>query len=269
MTEEQLRAMTEEQIRARYAATPAYYLQAKLEKKRALDAGSASPARTRREIPALKVRPEPPARTRHREPASLDIALPGFEILDAALCEVEYAAPARFEDPCAEPTQHAILEAALEDYDSWPLMGEPELDVDREPETARDRASEHERTLELVLGAEAELDLLLEVEPDPDLSRESQPVLDLLLEAGPDLDVLLDSQPDLELVLESEPGLDPLLESEPQADATANPEPVPDNVTVGNFRPRSVRKVRVVSVAMDRKRPNMVRVIGESTRRAG
>lgn len=196
MTEEQLRSMTEQQIRARFRCAPAYYLEAKLDSKRALEsAGIALP-----------------------EPWSLDILLPGFEILDAALAEPDSldtpSAQQPAPDPRADPEPGlplpAILEAALEGNSSWPLLSDPESEPEPEP------------------AAESELERKLN------------------------------------LLLESEPELDLLPESEPKG----KPNPVPDNVTQGDFEHRAPRTVRIVSVVMDRKRPNMVRVVGETTRLA-
>ncbi len=321
MTEDQLRAMTEAQICARYGSAPAYYLEAKLEKKRRLETRGDSAIGRRGAILAPEVSADADPLAPDFESPSLDIRLPGFEILDAALCAVERETPteatARPTDFDWEPTQHAILQAALEDYGNWPFVGGREAGVAPAPMPATDRESEHARTLELVLDSDSDLDLVLESEPDPDRGLESQPDLDLLLESEPDLDLVLESEPDpepelgsqsalprvlasqpepehglnldLELELDSEPGLDRVLESEPDLelvleseldlDRLIEPEPqvatqpslqpVPDNVTVGHFRPRPTRRVRVVSVVMDRKRPNMVRVIGETTRRAG
>ncbi len=301
MTEDQLRAMTEAQICARYGSAPAYYLEAKLEKKRRLETRGDSAIGRRGAILAPEVSADADPLAPDFESPSLDIRLPGFEILDAALCAVERETPteatARPTDFDWEPTQHAILQAALEDYGNWPFVGGREAGVAPAPMPATDRESEHARTLELVLDSDSDLDLVLESEPDPDRGLESQPDLDLLLESEPDLDLVLESEPDpepelgsqsalprvlasqpepehglnldLELVLESEPDLDRLIEPEPQVATQPSPQPVPDNVTVGHFRPRPTRRVRVVSVVMDRKRPNMVRVIGETTRRAG
>ncbi len=67
---------------------------------------------------------------------------------------------------------------------------------------------------------------------------------------------MLDSEPELNLVLDSAPELEQAL------------EPGSDNVTMADFGHLAPRIVRVVSVVMDRKRPNMVRVVGESTRLA-
>lgn len=276
MTEEQLGAMTEEQIRARYRCAPAYYLRAKLEKKRWLEGrGSAKPqARPAEPAPApVPAEPASPAvepldvcavqahdeqahldiATVHldagpqsaqatavhldagptpvdfspaladpepvdREPVSLDIALPGFEILDAALSAVDYLDDAPESD--ADLTQHAILEAALEDYSNWPFVSDARAEPEREP-VARQ---------------------------EPEIARK--------------LRLVLEAEPELELVLEGDPELDLVLESASDADS------IPDNVTVADFRARAPRTVRVVSVVMDRKRPYLVRVVGETTRLA-
>jgi hypothetical protein len=280
MSEEQLGAMSEEQIRARYRCAPAYYLRAKLEKKRALerckaaraqarpaaseqpratlpesaspdiiepldvatvhlDSGPASPDVAAAHPDAEPASPDVAAVHLDAEPASLDfslplpdaepvdlgiepmsldIALPGFEILDAALSAVDYLDNPPDEQPQTEPgpTQQAILEAALEDYGNWPFVS----DAQAKPEP----------------------------EPEPELERK----LRLVLEAEPDLELVLEGDPELDLVLESE----------------SDPQPIPDNVTVADFRSRAPRTVRVVSVVMDRKRPYLVRVVGETTRLA-
>jgi hypothetical protein len=266
MSEEQLGAMSEEQIRARYRCAPAYYLRAKLEKKRALERCKAARAQAR---PAASEQPRatlpesaspdiiepldvatvhldsgpasPDVAAVHLdaepasldfslplpdaepvdlgiEPMSLDIALPGFEILDAALSAVDYLDNPPDEQPQTEPgpTQQAILEAALEDYGNWPFVS----DAQAKPEP----------------------------EPEPELERK----LRLVLEAEPDLELVLGGDPELDLVLESE----------------SDPQPIPDNVTVADFRSRAPRTVRVVSVVMDRKRPYLVRGVGETTRLA-
>ena len=257
MTEEQLRSMTEQEIRRRFRCAPAYYLQAKLEKKRALEGGR--PAVCEGEAPRGKATLEParrrserapsreltaPPKPRRRAPAPRVVErlapapLPGFEILDAALAEsgsLDTAAPppadsdsdldALMESPLdAALTQQAILEAALEDYANWPLRSAPEALAPTEP------TSELERKLALVLDA------------DPELRR------------------ALDEEPELEVVLESEPALNRALDAEIGFSA--------DNVTLAAFGQRPPRTVPVVSVVMDRKRPNMVRVVGHSTRLA-
>jgi pilus assembly protein FimV len=185
------------------------------------------------------------------EPMKLDIGLPGFEILDAALSAVDYLdnPPAEQVDADCEPTQQAILEAALEDYSNWPLLSKAEL--------SEDALSE----------AEPELDLELELQP----ALESEPISEP--ESEPEfehkLQLVLNAEPDLELVLEGNPELEQALASESESDAEPEPDPAPDNVTVADFRSRAPRTVRVVSVVMDPKRPYMVRVVGETTRLAG
>ncbi len=254
MTDEQLRSMTEQQIRARFRCAPAYYLQAKLEKKRALErlakqpAPDAEPRRRalraeQAQRSAVHAKPAAPE-VALGEPESLDIALPGFELLDAALAEADNAdtAPAQHvitPDPGATPdpeyTQQAILEAALEDYSNWPLLpgGEPAAELDPAAAPAAE------------LDLERKLELVLELEPD----------LRVVLESDPEIGLALDPEPELWLVPESRPA--------------TTPQPVPDNVTRADFGQRAPRTVRVVSVIMDRKRPNMVRVVGKTTRRAG
>ena len=67
----------------------------------------------------------------------------------------------------------------------------------------------------------------------------------------------LELEPELEVVLDSKRGSDSVLEPQYQN--------IPDNVTVADFAQRAPG---TVSVVMDRKRPNMVRVVGKSSRRA-
>jgi hypothetical protein len=215
MTDEQLRAMSEQEIRARFRAAPGYYLQAKLEKKRALERRAVvTPAHTP---------PAPAARARR----NMDAPLPGFEILDAALSESgdSHISLARGDAAQAGLTQHAILESALEDYATWPLRADSQSPSDQ-PLTS-------------------------------DLERK----LALVLDRAPELKLVLDLEPELEVVLESAPELQQAMALEGQD--------LPANVTMADFGQRAPRTVPVVSVVMDRKRPNMVRVIGKSTRLAG
>ena len=237
MTDEKLQRMSEAQIRARYRDAPAYYMQAKLDKQRALL--GRRPAAPKVEAPARIRSGERPARATSSEPAraertharrppvNVDVALPGFEILDAALSALDEPAAARATRTSSEArpstapdagrdagrTQRAILEEALDDYSSWPIIG-AEAPRARKPKPSAAAKSDLERRLALLLEAE----------------------------------------PELELVLESEPELVP-----------STLEPVPDNVTVGAFGAGASGNVRAVSVAMDRKRPYMVRVIGKTT----
>lgn len=234
MTEDQLRSMSEQEIRARFRCAPAYYLQAKLEKKRALLAKEnhfSGDAESRRE-------------TAVTEQSQWQAALPGFDILDAALSEADDSdsddadtRPAEQADAQTELTQQAILEAALEDYSTWPVLREPEPGP----------ASELEHKLTLVLDSEPDLKVALVPESELDGEPEFEPVLEMEL----DLEVVLDSEPSLDLELESDT------------------DRVPSNVTMADFGHRAPRTVPVVSVAMDRKRPNMVRVVSKSTRLAG
>ncbi len=243
MTEEQLRRMSEQQIRARFRCAPAYYLQAKLETKRGLEspAEKAAPVAERHWQANLPEQPQAPAGHSEpegpeaglRAPWSLDIALPEFEILDATLAatlaEFVHPEPGPYANPDPEHTQQAILEAALEDYSNWPLLPGPELAAEQAPAPGPKAESDLERELERVLAS------------------------------TPELIVVLESEPDLTLVPEPEPAVIP--ESRP----AIAPPPIPDNVTRADFGRRAVR---VVSVVMDRKRPNMVRVVGKTTRRA-
>jgi hypothetical protein len=216
MTEEQLRSMSEQEIRSRFRCAPAYYLQAKLDKKRVLEG---RPRNT-------------PAHWQSHLKTATGLPLPGFEILDAALSESDSldAAAVAHSDEGDTLTQLAILEAALEDYSNWPLLSAPESIAEREPVPESAPASELERRLNLVLDSE------------------------------PELRVVMDAVPDLELVLDSDPALRRALDAEAGFRA--------DNVTKAHFGQRAPRTVPVVSVVMDRKRPNMVRVVGKSTRLA-
>ena len=246
MTEDQLRSMSEQEIRARFHCAPAYYLQAKLEKRRALLAKESQlpgDAESRWESAAT-------------ERSQWQAALPGFDILDAALSETDdsdadaaHIRPAEQADTQTELTQQAILEAALEDYSTWPVLREPESKVTPapEPEPEPEPASELEHKLTLVLDSVPDLKLARAPESEVDAEPEFEPVLEMEL--------------DLELVLDSDPSLDLELESDA--------ERVHSNVTMADFGHRAPRTVPVVSVAMDRKRPNMVRVVSKSTRLAG
>lgn len=202
MTEEQLRSMSEQEIRSRFRCAPAYYLQAKLDKKRALE---------------RRPQNKPDHRQRHLK-AATGLPLPGFEILEAALSETDSldAAPAAHSDAQPELTQQAILEAALEDYANWSNQS---VSVSESASEPAEPASELERKLRLALDAE------------------------------PDLEVVLESEPALELewALDAERGF------------------IADNVTRADFSRRAPQTVPAVSVIMDRKRPNMVRVVGKST----
>jgi hypothetical protein len=242
MTEDQLRSMSEQEIRARFHCAPAYYLQAKLEKRRALLAKES-------QLPGdVESRWESAV----TEQSQWQAALPGFDILDAALSEADDAdadaahiRPAEQADAQTELTQQAILDAALEDYSTWPVLREPESKVTPAPEP--EPASELEHKLTLVLDSEPDLKLAQAPESEVEVEPEFEPVLEIEL--------------DLELVLDSDPSLDLELESDA--------ERVPSNVTMADFGHRAPRTVPVVSVAMDRKRPNMVRVVSKSTRLAG
>ena len=114
----------------------------------------------------------------------------------------------------------------------------------------------------------AETEMASEPEPEP----EREPKLELVRErpAAPSADSdledllqqLLDSEPDLDLVLSADPALEEALAADVESAALA------DNVMRGDFGHHGSPTVRVVSVAMDRKRPNMVRVVRESSRLA-
>ena len=89
--------------------------------------------------------------------------------------------------------------------------------------------------------------------PKEDMPRETPAVVEPAQELELELELILDSVPELEMAFESEPS----------AASGA------DNVTRADFGHRPPRTVPVVSVVMDQKRPNMVRVVGKSTRLAG
>ena len=270
MSEDQLRSMSEHEIRARFRCAPAYYLQAKLEKKRAqrkCDDQAAAEAESRWEAVLAEqsqwqaALPEP-ASGMPRESEALNLDLTGLDDLDAALPESEPVesepvnAAAPVEDGTdAGNTQQAILEAALEDYSRWPVLSEPQA----EPESAPEPESETElvRKLTLVLDSDLDLDLLLDAgpatAPEAELPPQAVAVVEPPLELELELELILDSVPELDMELELEP----------------SPEFTADNVTRADFGQRAPRTVPVVSVVVDRKRPNMVRVVGKSTRLAG
>jgi hypothetical protein len=286
MTEEQLQSMSEQEIRARFRCAPAYYLQAKLEKKWALDGRKDqafdqvcedSQARITADAyepavadmadcwdpsvaePWQQAARRRPAKAARRQPASLDVAsgegvtldlpLPGFEILDAALSETDDVgaifAQAMDEDvDAAELTQQAILEAALEDYSNWPLSS----------------VADARQVGELAADGNLALEVELTAQPEPEAESDLERKLKLVLNSEPELKLVLDAEPELEVVLHSEPELEQALDAETGF--------LSDNVTLANFGNRAPRTVPVVSVVMDRKRPNMVRVVGMSTRLA-
>jgi hypothetical protein len=295
MSDEQLQSMTEQEIRARFRCAPAYYLQAKLDKKRALErrqqqdrkATTSGPPVEPRDsvdqvpapaetmtVPRLPVQPPPTPRAElpgalpndilsdsdmdpltepmadamadirteynfepEAEPESLDLALPGFEILDAALVEFDdrNGAPETSIEVDLSLTQQAILEAALEDYGNWPFLSDPKTGG--------------------APGVDPEVEAWFELEVPP-----AGPTADSRLEDL--LQQLLDSEPDLDLVLDADPELEEALAAEVESASRA------DNVMHGDFGNHGSPTVRVVSVAMDRKRPNMVRVVRESSRLA-
>ena len=264
MTEDQLRSMSEHEIRARFRCAPAYYLQAKLEKKRAqrrADDQAAAEAESRWEAVLAEqsqwqaALPEP-ASHMPRESEALNLDLTGLDALDAALPESEPVNAAPVEDGTeAGNTQQAVLEAALEDYSRWPVLSEDRA----EPESAPEAESETERVRKLTLALDSELDLDLLLDAGPATAPKAELPPQAVAVAEPALGLELE----LELILDSVPELDMELELEP------SPELAGDNVTRADFGQRAARTVPVVSVVMDRKRPNMVRVVGKSTRLAG
>ena len=301
MSDDPLQSMSEQEIRARFRCAPAYYLQAKLERKRALERrrrriaeAPAAPGDTDPgEIPAPPARavrpapgslPEPPEalpndllsdsdiepfgppvdESRDEPPTlprlareSLDPALPGFQVLDAALSPFDDDEPAPDARMDTGQTQRAILEAALEDYGNWPFLSEPA--------TGGGAAVEPEVQAWFEPGPEPEATPAPDEEPEPHLT----PVSESSAPPKPDSDLeemlqkLLDSEPDLDLVMDADPALEEALASEAEAAAAA------ENVTPGDFGARAPATVRVVSVAVDRKRPNMVRIVRDSSRLAG
>jgi hypothetical protein len=268
MTEQQPRSMSEQDIRARFRCAPDYYLQAKLEKmqaQRQSENHAAAEAESRWEAVLAEqaqwraALPEP-ATTLPPDTGSVNLSLPGLDVLDAALAESEPepAAPAENARTEAGITQQAVLEAALEDYSHWPVLSDGDADHEAEPESApeQDAESDLARKLTLVLDSEPDLDLLLDAgpasQPNADLPRKRLATGEPMFELEFELELILDSAPELEMAFESEPSM----------------EFAGDNVTRANFGQRAPRTVPVVSVVMDQKRPNMVRVVGKSTRLA-
>lgn len=322
MSDHPLRSKTEQEIHARYRSAPAYYLQAKLERKRALERrrhprqgegegevrGPAPRAPADGEVPRDRVSPPPgpsvapPSasgqssgtglESRPEAPESrpndlfsdavrdgsragddgaaarlgpraenLELALPGLEILDAALAECDYrddtdtpgTLPRRPGPANPALTQGAILEAVLDDYGNWPFLSEPgdddvaaidphvaawfEPGADPEPGRGDDRRSR----LELVGEPRAR--------PRSDLEARLQR--------------LLDSEPELDLVLDADPEFEEAFAWETESGS--------ENAGLGSgdFGNTGVHTVRVVSVARDRRRPNMVRIVRETSRISG
>ena len=269
MTEDQLRSMSEHEIRARFRCAPAYYLHAKLEKKRAqrkCDDQAAAEAESRWEAVLAEqsqwqaALPEP-ASGMPRESEALNLDLTGLDDLDAALpesepVESEPVNTAPIEDGTdAVNTQQAILEAALEDYSHWPVLSQPQAEAEAEPAPDSESETELVRKLTRVLDSDLDLDLLLDAGPatTPTTELPPQAVVEPVVELELELELILDSVPELDMELELEP----------------SPEFAADNVTRADFGQRAPRTVPVVSVVVDRKRPNMVRVVGKSTRLAG
>ncbi len=129
MTEELLRCKTEQEIRTRFRYAPTYYLQAKLEKRRALGGPDKQAAADTEPGTQAVPAEQPIEQATPPEPESLDVmalapkrakattlapespedAIPEFEILNVA-------AP----DPGL--TQQTILATALEGYSNWPFL---------------------------------------------------------------------------------------------------------------------------------------------------
>ncbi len=188
-----------------------------------------------------------------REPKSAEDAILEFESLNAAAPARERPKVTRLgrEIPEFALPGFEILDAALSEFDS------PE-----DPAPAALPRSDPELTQQAILAAALEgySNWPFLADPDPELEQNSR--------AGSELErklaLVLASEPDLELVLDSESELELELALETEPDSKR----VSDNVTVADFGHRAPRTVRVVSVVMDRKRPNMVRVASESTRLA-
>ena len=265
MAEEQPRSMSEQDIRARFRCAPAYYLEAKLEKMQAQrhsENRAAAEAESRWEAVVTEqaqwqaALPEPT--TLAPDTGSVNLSLPGLDVLDAALAasEPEPATPAENTRTESGITQQAILEAALEDYSYWPVLSDRDAESESESAPEQDAESDLARKLTLVLDSEPDLDLLLDAgsasQPSADLPRERLATGEPMFELEFELELILDSAPELEMALESEPSV----------------EFSGDNVTQADFGRRAPRTVPVVSVVMDQKRPNMVRVVGKSTRLA-
>ncbi len=298
MTEELLRCKTEREIRARFCFAPGYYLQAKLEKRRALGRLDRQ-ATADTEASGQAVQAEQPIeRATLPEPASLDVTALAPEPTKATT-----PAPESPEVTVLVPESPEVTVLAHDSPEVTVLAPESTEDAILEfenlnvaaPDRVRPNATPPGREIpdfalpgfEILEAALFESDgpdtMPVEpVSPDPGLTQ--QAILEDALEdysnwpllsdseseqesqAGSELErklaLVLESVPELEVVLDSESELERELEAEPRVGLASN------NVTLADFGHRAPRTIRVVSVVMDRKRPNMVRVASESTRLA-
>jgi len=268
VTEESLRYKTEQEIRARFRCAPGYYLQAKLEKRRAL-AGLEQQAGADTKLGGQADQVEKPIEPATLpEPGSLDLtafapkprkaAAPAPKARKAASPAPESTkttppAPKRRktrlrrEVPDFALPGFEILDAALAESDG------PDT-TPAEPVSPEDPGLTQQAILAVALEGYSNWPFLSDAEPEQasQAGSELERKLARVLASEPELELLLDSDSELDLELDLEP----------------RPGRVSDNVTVADFRHRAPRTVRVVSVVMDRKRPNMVRVARESTRLA-
>ncbi len=269
MSKESLRCKTEQEIRTRFRYAPGYYLQAKLEKRRAL-AGLEQQAGADTQPGGQAAHVEMPIEPATLpEPESLDVTAFAPERAQVTTLAPEPTKattsapnPTKAMTPAPKRTKtrrrrevpdfalpgFEILDAALAESDGPDTMP-------AEPLTPDPRLTQ-QAILAVALEGYSNWPFLSDAEPEQasQAGSELERKLALVLASEPELELLLDSAPELDLELELE------LESHPGR--------VSDNVTVANFGHRAPRTVRVVSVVMDRKRPNMVRVASESTRLA-
>lgn len=309
MSEELSRCKTEQEIRARFRCAPGYYLQAKLEKRRALagrqrqtvadteqntqavqaeesvepapspesgslDITAFAPERAKITAPASRPRkatsaasksgktPAAPKATKATKATTVTPKPTKASTVAPKSRKATRCAPEAAKAPAPAPKQtklplvrevpdfalpgFEILDAALAESDGpGPVPAAP-----LEPAPAPGLTQQ--AILAVALEGYSNWPFLSDAEPEqaPQPSSELERKLALVLASEPELELVLDSDSALDLDLELEPGL------------------ISDNVTVANFRKRAPRTIRVVSVAMDRKRPNMVRVTSESTRLA-
>ncbi len=297
MTDELLRCKTEQEIRARFRCAPGYYLQAKLEKRRALAGHQqqmAADSEQNTQAVHLEESIEP---ARSPEPRSLDITAFAPE---RAKVTTLAPTPGKATTASSKSPKATIAPKPTKAATAAPKSSKA---TRRAPEAAKVTATAPKRTrssplvrevpdfalpgFEILDAALAESDgpgpvPAAPVEPAPAPGLTQQAILAVALEGYSNWPFLCDAEPEqapqpsselerkLALVLASEPELELVLDSDSALDLDLELEPglVSDNVTVANFRRRAPRTIRVVSVAMDRKRPNMVRVTSESTRLA-
>lgn len=277
MTEESLRCKTEQEIRARFRCAPDYYLQAKLEKRRAL-AGLEQQAGANTEPGGQADHVEKPIEPATLpEPGSLDLTAFAPE-----RTQITAPAPKSRQATAPAPKPRKAASPAPESTKTAPPPA-PKRTKRRLRREVPDFALPGFEILDAAL-AESDGPDTTPAEPvgpeDPGLTQ--QAILAVALEGYSNWPFLPDAEPErasqagselerkLARVLASEPELELLLDSDSELDLELEPHPgrVSDNVTVADFRHRAPRTVRVVSVVMDRKRPNMVRVARESTRLA-